>query len=153
MRTHLTNFLGRLGLTDEGAQAQSSDEDVEHIPRPTKRKVERAHISVGSKRAPPHNPTPLENRHTKRIRQNHTDHPGNSGATPPLPHASPLSPLSPLLPPLPRTGGPAKRSRTQVSTSTLTQGTHKPTPISKQLTSLVQRCQVHNVVQRYDISR
>ena len=95
MRTHLTNFLGRLGLTDEVTQIQSSDEDVEHVPRPTKRMVEHAHISVGSKRAPPHNPTPLENRHTKRTRQIYTDHQGKSGTTAPLAYASPLSPPSP----------------------------------------------------------
>ena len=28
MRTHLTNFLGRMGLTDEGAYELSSDEEV-----------------------------------------------------------------------------------------------------------------------------
>ena len=100
MRTHLTNFLGRLGLTDEGAQVQSSDEDVEHIPRPIKRKVERAHTSVESKRASHLNPTPLEHRHTKRVRQIHTAHQGKSGATAPLAHASPspnnisMNPLS-----------------------------------------------------------
>ena len=71
MRTHLTNFLGRLGLTDEGTQVESSDEDVEQVPRPTKRMVEQAHISVGSKRATPHNPTSLENRHTKRLGTKH----------------------------------------------------------------------------------
>jgi hypothetical protein len=45
MRTHLTNFLGRLGLTDEGTQVESSDEDVEQVPRPTKRMVEQPALS------------------------------------------------------------------------------------------------------------
>jgi hypothetical protein len=113
MRTHLTNFLGRIGLTDEGAHELSSDEDVEYIPRPPKRKVERATPRVGSKRALPHNHTPTDNKHPKRIRQSHTDHQGKSGTTTTL--ALPSSPF-PHPPPFPRTGGPAKRSRTQVST-------------------------------------
>ena len=60
MRTHLTNFLGRIGLTDEGAHEHCSDEDVEQIPRSPKRKVERANLSIGSKRALPHNHTPTD---------------------------------------------------------------------------------------------
>ena len=128
MRTHLTNFLGRLGLIDEGTQAQSSDEDVEHIPRPTKRRTEHAHISVGTKRATPHTPTSLKNRHTKRTRQTHTKHHGNSGAPAPLAHALPPPPPPS---PSPRTGGPAKRSRIQVSTLTQTQAAHENTQPTK----------------------
>jgi hypothetical protein len=38
MRIHLTIFLGRMGLVNEGAHELSSDEEVEYMARPAKRK-------------------------------------------------------------------------------------------------------------------
>ena len=74
MGIHLTNLLGRMGDTDEGAYELSSDEEVENILRPPKCRVERTTPCVISKRTLMFlTQTPTDNNHRKRTKQIHTD--------------------------------------------------------------------------------
>jgi hypothetical protein len=70
MRIHLTNFLGRMVLVDEGAHELSSDEEVEYMARPTKCKPKHTASRVGSKRTLIFDTHTLSNHNNpKRIRQ------------------------------------------------------------------------------------
>ena len=103
----------------------SSDEEVEYLDRPTKRKTEHTAPRIGSKRTSnDYANTLFIQTEPKRIRQSPTIQHGQPEITP-----AAFSPPPPSPPP--RTGGSAKRPRTQVSNPTPTQATDKPTTQTK----------------------
>ena len=92
MRIHLTNFIGRMGLVDEGGHTTPSDEEVEYLDRPTKHKTEHTAPRIGSKRnSADYANTFFIHTEPKRIRQSPTIQNGQPEKTARQPSSPPPS--------------------------------------------------------------